>query len=611
MTERTSHEARESQTRPSHQRRLHLREVTAEASNYDGLGADLKAARVRNGFDLAEVADELRIRRVHIHAMEEGHFDDLPAPVYAVGFVRSYADYLGLDGEIAVEAFKQEASGLKGETKLVFPSPIPESRVPTGWLIAISLVLAGMIYAGWYYAEMNGRLATERVPPLPERLAALAPAPTVDGPASGEPVPVGPVETEETPAEGPITTDTVTGINPATTDVRVDLRQVGGLESEQQGVVERNSDGDPSSALSGIFEGSAPVSPSLSEDLSVPVGETPSAPNSDPLAVNESVATDDPVAADQPIATNEDGARVSRVIAVPPETSSEIASFGSMERTLRPPAESEPRNGADTTTSDTRAPPELATPPPQMGAETPPIETAPGPSQHEVPVDAVSDDPFRVNLETLSSVTAAMIKPETTPTASGDSGDSPAPITVEASEFSLPAGSEAPLADLASQPDIPDVVRVFRREDASPSAESSTEPSAITTAGTSGPEPVIEDETQVASASAALGLNLSERQPRVYGEGNWEARVVIKATTESWVQVLSRDGDLLLTRILRPGDQYLVPNRDDLFLMTGNAGGIEITVDGISVPPIGRPGVVRDNVALVPDRLIAGTAVNQ
>ena len=466
MTERTSHEARESQKRPSHQRRLHLREVAAEASNYDGLGGDLKAARVRNGLDLAEVAEELRIRRVHIHAMEEGHFDDLPAPVYAVGFVRSYADYLGLGGEIAVEAFKQEASGLKGEPKLVFPSPMPESRVPTGWLIAVSLVLAGMIYAGWYYAEMNGRLATGRVPPLPERLAALVPTPSADEPA-----------------------------------------------------VENSS---------------------VSESLSVAVGEAalatdPGVP--DPVAADEPAADDDPVAADQPTATDEDDARVSSVITVPSQTTPGITSFGSMERTLQPPAESDSASGIASATSDTRAPPELATPPPATRANTSSTEMAPGPSQHEVPVDAVSDDPFRVNLEILSSVTKAMIKPE--------------------------------------------------------------------------PEPAVEDETQVASESAALGLNLSERQPRIYGEGNWEARVVIKAKTESWIQVLSRDGDLLLTRVLRPGDQYLVPNRSNLFLMTGNAGGIEIIVDGKSVPAIGRPGVVRDNVALVPERLIAGTAVDQ
>ena len=612
MTERTSHEARESQKRPSRQRRLHLREVTAEASNYDGLGADLKAARVRNGLDPAEVAEELRIRRVHIHAMEEGNFDDLPAPVYAVGFVRSYADYLGLDGEIAVEAFKQEASGLKGETKLVFPSPMPESRVPTGWLIAISLVLAGMIYAGWYYAEMNGRLATERVPPLPERLAALAPTPSADKPESGESVPVGPVETEETPAEGPTTTDTVTGINPATTDIRVDLRQIGGLEAEQQGVVERSADGDPSSASGGLSEEPAVDTSFVSEGLSVPV-ETPSVMDSgvpDPVVTaDEPAAVEDPVVADQPVATDEDGARVSSVIAVPPQTTPGITSFGSMERTtLQPPAEADSASGVVGATSDTRAPPELATPPPATRAETSSTEMAPGPSQHEVPVDAVSDDPFRVNLETLSSVTTAMIKPEPEPSISGEPRAS---VAVDASEIPGVAGSVGSPADEVSEPEIPDIVRVLGREGRSSAGEFGAEPSVTSTSGTPAPGPTVEDETQVASTSATLGLNLSERQPRIYGEGNWEARVVIKAKTESWVQVLSRDGDLLLTRVLRPGDKYLVPNRSDLFLMTGNAGGIEIIVDGKSVPAIGQPGVVRDNVALVPERLVAGTAVDQ
>ena len=137
---------------PQH-RRLHLREVTAAASNYDGLGADLKAARVRNGLDLVEVAEELRIRGAHLHAIEEGLFDKLPAPVYAIGFVRSYADYLGLDGEIAVEAFKQEASGLDGETKLVFPSPIPRES-SSDWLadrdfaFACGIDLCGLVLRG-------------------------------------------------------------------------------------------------------------------------------------------------------------------------------------------------------------------------------------------------------------------------------------------------------------------------------------------------------------------------------------------------------------------------------------------------------------------------------
>ena len=94
--------------------------------------------------------------------------------------------------------------------------------------------------------------------------------------------------------------------------------------------------------------------------------------------------------------------------------------------------------------------------------------------------------------------------------------------------------------------------------------------------------------------------------PRVYGQGNADSRINIRATQESWIQVTSVDNDLLLTRILYPGDVYRVPNRSGLMLMTGNVGALEITVDGRRAPPLGRVGDVRRDVPLDPDRLLAG-----
>ena len=588
MTERTSSEAQQSQTPPSRQRRLHLREVTTAASNYDGLGADIKAARVRNGLDLAEVAEELCIRRTHLHAIEEGLFDDLPAPVYAIGFVRSYADYLGLDGEIAVEAFKQEASGLDGETKLVFPSPILESRIPSGWLIAISLVLAGLIYAGWYYAETNGRLAIDRVPPVPERLAAVAPAPATTTPADAEPVPVGPVETEEAPAEGPTTTDLVTGINPATREVRVELRQVGGSATEQQGESEAVPDGRP-----------PPASLSSPQETTVDSSELLSA--AAPLADGMAPATDTSVV--EPVTAILDKPTVTETTSQLRDPATVAASFGSMESTLSEQPTRRSETDTETATFESRAPPASATPPPQTLVDAQSGQTLPGPSQHEVPVDAVSDDPYRVDLETLPSVTASLIKPKAEPPASGDSL---AAIAVEPSEFSQVAAA-TPQSDTPQVPEIPALESAPSQDSDVAAAAAKSVPATDTTEET----PVAEVEPQVASTSATLGLTLSERQPRIYGEGNWDARVVVKATGESWVQVMDRDGGLLLTRILRPGDQYLVPNRDDLVLMTGNAGGIEITVDGKTVAAIGEAGAVRHSIVLVPDRLLAGTAVER
>jgi cytoskeleton protein RodZ len=60
-------------------------------------------------------------------------------------------------------------------------------------------------------------------------------------------------------------------------------------------------------------------------------------------------------------------------------------------------------------------------------------------------------------------------------------------------------------------------------------------------------------------------------------------------------------------RVLKPGETYRVPDRPGLVLRTGNAGGLDITVDGRPVASVGPVGKTR-NVALDPERLVAGTA---
>ncbi len=94
----------------------------------------------------------------------------------------------------------------------------------------------------------------------------------------------------------------------------------------------------------------------------------------------------------------------------------------------------------------------------------------------------------------------------------------------------------------------------------------------------------------------------------VFGKSNTNARIVIRANADSWVQVRDNDGELILTRMLRAGDSYRVPNKDGLTLLTGNAGALEIYVDGRKAPPIGPGGAIRRDVALDADRLMAGTA---
>ncbi|MCW8952538.1 MAG: DUF4115 domain-containing protein, partial [Rhodospirillales bacterium] len=88
------------------------------------------------------------------------------------------------------------------------------------------------------------------------------------------------------------------------------------------------------------------------------------------------------------------------------------------------------------------------------------------------------------------------------------------------------------------------------------------------------------------------------------------SRITIRARMDSWFQIRDeKSGDMLATRLLRTGDSYAVPGNAELTLITGNAGALEILVDGKEVPAIGEVGTVRRGVALDAERLQQGKAV--
>jgi cytoskeleton protein RodZ len=89
-----------------------------------------------------------------------------------------------------------------------------------------------------------------------------------------------------------------------------------------------------------------------------------------------------------------------------------------------------------------------------------------------------------------------------------------------------------------------------------------------------------------------------------------DRQIVLKANVDSWIQIRdTTENKLVLTRLLRKGEEYAVPAREGLTLVTGNAGGLDVTVGGDSTPSLGPIGVVRRNILLDPERLRAGTAI--
>jgi cytoskeleton protein RodZ len=121
-------------------------------------------------------------------------------------------------------------------------------------------------------------------------------------------------------------------------------------------------------------------------------------------------------------------------------------------------------------------------------------------------------------------------------------------------------------------------------------------------------------EAQAIPAAPSAGDAAAATGPleaQVYGRGNVGTRIVLRATQDSWVQVRDRNEDLLFTRVLRAGDSYQVPNQSGLTLLTGNAGGLEVEVDGTTLGALGPVGTVRRNVALEPTDLLNGATLTQ
>lgn len=352
------------------------------------VGPLLRACRLRMGADLDEASQSLNIRRVFLEAIEDGRYRDLPGPAYVSGFVRAYAEYLGVDGEEAVRRVRAETRRGSHPGDLRFPEPVSESASPGGSIVLVGALIAIVAYGLWYVGTSRDGFVADLVAPLPERLATLLP----DSFST-------PSEPADTPATG----------------------------------------------------GPAELTPGPSRKPAAPV----LVPGPDVLVA--------------------DAARS----ALPEDRGN--------------------RNDVD--------------------------------------------------------ATVAMSAPS--PTAHGGSG--------------------------------------LRRDDASSQVAPGrgSDPQAGVTAAPAGASGEVRTTTSV-PAGAAQAAD---------GPADGIARVVLTATERSWVEIRDPLGNRILSRIMAPGEDYLVPAQSGLRLTVGNAGGLEIRVNGEPIPALGGPGVVRRNVPLEPDRL--------
>jgi len=69
------------------------------------IGNSLREARLRQGYELPRVEADTKIRAKYLRALEEERFEVLPGETYVKGFLRTYSEYLGLDGQLYVDEF--------------------------------------------------------------------------------------------------------------------------------------------------------------------------------------------------------------------------------------------------------------------------------------------------------------------------------------------------------------------------------------------------------------------------------------------------------------------------------------------------------------------------
>lgn len=134
------------------------------------IGATLRAARFRQELDFPELEERTKIRPKYLRALEDERFDILPAPTYVRGFLRSYAESLGLDGQPFVDEYNSRFAIGEDDAPLRtrrVPTPTRrdrasrESRIAVLALLAITVATA-LVIAAWKF----GGPETERVPGL-------------------------------------------------------------------------------------------------------------------------------------------------------------------------------------------------------------------------------------------------------------------------------------------------------------------------------------------------------------------------------------------------------------------------------------------------------------
>lgn len=130
-------------------------------SDYVGFGKYLKHQRERRGLSVDEVAGLTKISPTLVSALEEGQAERLPARVFMLNYVRSYAVVVGLPADEAVERYQSMPSAPKAEAfdPVALEAARRETALTAWWVLAALLCAGGLAFAWSRAAELALRYA--------------------------------------------------------------------------------------------------------------------------------------------------------------------------------------------------------------------------------------------------------------------------------------------------------------------------------------------------------------------------------------------------------------------------------------------------------------------
>ena len=147
------------------------------------IGSSLKEARVRQGLEFSEIETGTKIRGKYLRALEDEHFDVLPGETYIKGFLRTYAEYLGLDGQLYVDEFNsryvapEEIQPIRARRTAHTRS---HRRVQGGVLVAALVgiaVVTALVIVAWTSGSPSKQNLAGVNPTTPKKHKTHAPAP--------------------------------------------------------------------------------------------------------------------------------------------------------------------------------------------------------------------------------------------------------------------------------------------------------------------------------------------------------------------------------------------------------------------------------------------------